>query len=197
MPKTTALRPIGLIIPPIGSHKCPSMVSKIPFIGLIIAPVPSQLNLTSDLFTPDSYPLPQHPIKSLACCLKATEMRRSKLVCAYGRQPHRPKVERTNKILLHQMRQFLKSEPESRSGPRKPHAVEGTTRSNRKMKLCLTRTAFLYMKDCSDDGTNNNTGRSQTFPKGFPSVIPQLPARCAIITSLKGFFFAILTFRHH
>ena len=56
MPKSTALRPIGLIIPPIGSHKCPSMVSKIPFIGLIIAPVQSQLNLTSVLFTPASYP---------------------------------------------------------------------------------------------------------------------------------------------
>ena len=56
MPKDSSFRPIGLIIPQIGSHKCPSMVSKIPLIGLIIAPVPSQLNLTSGLFTPDSSP---------------------------------------------------------------------------------------------------------------------------------------------
>ena len=56
MSKASSPRLIGLIIPPIGSHKCPSMVSKIPFIGLIIAPVQSQLNLTSGLVTPGSYP---------------------------------------------------------------------------------------------------------------------------------------------
>ena len=63
-------------------------------------------------------------------------------------------------------------------------------------RLCLASTAFLRMQNRSNDAADNNTGRSQTFPKGFPSVIPQLPARCAIITTLKSFFFATLTFRH-
>ena len=56
MPKASFLRPIGLIIPPIGSHNSPLWVSKIPLYGLIIAPVRTQLHLPSGIVTPDPHP---------------------------------------------------------------------------------------------------------------------------------------------